>query len=156
MLLLNFLTVHSSMSSADTFSTVSGVNDEQRTRYNWVMHCQGCHRKDGTGSEGGAPNMVGVVATFLHTKEGRDFLGRVPGVAFASLPENEVANLLNWLVHEFDKGHLPKTFNPYTADEVKRLRLKPLVSQASNERNKIMQMIRTKGALTKTGIVTRK
>lgn len=138
---------YASVSPAETASKVVGVSDPQRAKYNWVMQCQGCHGADGAGSDGGAPNMVGVVAAFLHFQEGREFLGRVPGVAFVSLPEKETAELLNWLVNEFDSGHLPRKFIPYTADEVKKLRLRPLISQATNERNKVMKIVSNKGGI---------
>ena len=77
-----------------------GVKDPERAQYNWVMHCRGCHQMDATGSNGGAPNMKGIVAQFLQLKEGRVFLAQVPAVAFVALPDNEVADLLiGWCKH---------------------------------------------------------
>ena len=120
---------------------VIGVSDTQRAEYNWVMHCRGCHGVDAKGSKGGAPNMVGEVGQFLHSPEGRDFLGRVPGVAFVELPDNEVAELLNWLTQKYDKAGLPKSFKPYSAKEVSQLRNKPLISQAFSKREEILKGI---------------
>ena len=118
-----------------------GVKDSRRAEFNWVMHCRGCHQMDATGSVGGAPNMVGVVAQFLHLPEGRDFLGRVPGVAFVSLPDDQVAELLNWMVQTFDAGHVPEGFQPYTASEVGRLRKRPLVAEAESTRLHLLDVV---------------
>lgn len=119
-----------------------GVSDPSRAQYNWVMHCRGCHQIDATGSKGGAPNMKGVVAQFLHLTEGRDFLGRVPGVAFVSLPDNEVAELLNWMVQRFDATHIPENFVPYSTKEVSQLRQQPLISEAATKRNQLLEILR--------------
>ena len=121
---------------------LTGVSDPERAQYNWVMHCRGCHQMDATGSKGGAPNMKGVVAQFLHLTEGRDFLGRVPGVAFVALPDNEVAELLNWMVQRFDAIHIPKGFVPYSTKEVSQLRQQPLISKAATKRNQLLEILR--------------
>lgn len=122
-------------------SELAGVSNPQRAQYNWVMRCQGCHGADASGSKGGAPNMVGVVAQFLHSEEGRNYLGRVPGVAFADLSEQEVAELLNWLTQTFDENHMPKKFKPYNGEELKRLRNDPLISQVFFVRKNILQSL---------------
>lgn len=118
-----------------------GVSKPQRAEYNWVMHCRGCHGVNARGSKGGAPDMVGIVSQFLHTEEGRAYLVRVPGVAFVSLDDSDVAELLNWLTQHFDREHLPATFLPYSAKEVERLRKKPLISQAFNKRREILETL---------------
>ena len=123
---------------------LKGVSDPQRAEYNWVMHCRGCHGFDARGSKGGAPNMVGEVGWFLHSVEGRAFLGRVPGVAFVELPDNEVAELLNWLTQKFDKAGVPKPFKPYSAEEVGQLRKIPLISKAFDKRKEILDSLNTK------------
>jgi hypothetical protein len=110
------------------------ADDGARARFHWIMNCQGCHRADATGSAGGAPNMSGVMAKFLTVEGGREYLGRVPGVAFAPLPDAELADLLNWSLRTFDAAHLPPDFSPYTADEMGRLRATPLVSDAADRR----------------------
>ena len=121
---------------------LNGVSDPQRAEYNWVMHCRGCHGVNAKGSKGGAPNMVGEVGQFLHSPEGRAFLGRVPGVAFVELPDNEVAELLNWLIQKYDTEGMPNWFKPYGAEEVKQLRQRPLISQAFKKRQDILKNMR--------------
>ena len=117
-----------------------GVSDPARAAYNWTMKCQGCHQADASGM-GGTPNMVGSVARFMHSKQGRAYLGRVPGVAFVDLPEQEVAELLNWMVQVFDGQHMPKNFVPYSAGEVKNLKQRPLISAAPSKRKELIDVI---------------
>lgn len=117
------------------------VGKEGRAQYNWVMHCQGCHGADAQGTPGGAPRMAGFVARFLKVKEGRAYLGRVPGVAFVELSDAEVAQLLSWVVQHFDGKHVPKTFTPYSEEEIRSLRRQPLISDADRERKKLLQSL---------------
>ncbi len=102
------------VNAVEAESVMKGVADQERAAYNWVMHCRGCHGVDASGSKGGAPTMIGVVGRFMQDEEGRAFLGRVPGVAFAPLSDLEIADLLNWFVQEFDKPNMPESFLPYS------------------------------------------
>jgi mono/diheme cytochrome c family protein len=112
-----------------------------RAQYNWIMHCQGCHGANAQGTPGGAPALVGNVARFLQIKAGRAYLGRVPGVAFVNLSDVEVADLLNWVVQRFDREHVPKTFPPYSEEEIRTLRREPLISDAYRERARLLQSL---------------
>jgi cytochrome c553 len=116
----------------------TAVASSEKVQYNWVMHCQGCHGAEADGSPGRVPPLRGNVARFLHATAGRAYLARVPGVAFADLSDVEVAQLLNWLVRRFDRTHVPKTFTPYSAEEIQKLRGQPLISDAYYERRRIL------------------
>lgn len=107
-----------------------GVQSEARAKMNWLLNCQGCHQPDATGSANGAPSMVGDVARFLSVEGGREYLTRVPGVANAGVPDDQLAELLNWTLATFDKDHLPADFAPYTKEEMSAGRARPLVSEA--------------------------
>jgi cytochrome c553 len=104
----------------------AGVANEQRAWQHWTLNCQGCHRPDGTGSPATAPALAGVVAKFLSVPGGRDYLGRVPGVAASPLADADLAEVLNWMLWRFDAADLPADFQPYTAADVARLRARPL------------------------------
>lgn len=104
-------------------------------RHDWVMQCQGCHLTRADGVEGRVPPLSGSVSRFLRTPDGRAYLARVPGVAFAPLPDDRLARLLNWVVRTFDPVHVPVDFQPYSAGEVKRLRAAPLVGDATTTRH---------------------
>jgi mono/diheme cytochrome c family protein len=98
-----------------------------RARTNYLLHCSGCHRQDGTGSpENGIPNMKGKVGNFLRTAEGRAFLVQVPGTSQSALNDADVADLLNWMVVAFSRDEVPAGFVPYSRDEVTRLRAERL------------------------------
>ena len=93
----------------------------------YTLHCQGCHRADGTATPGAVPALAGSVASFLRVEGGREYLARVPGVAQSMLDDAALAALLNWLVERFDAENVPTTFRPYRTGEVAALRKQPLV-----------------------------
>jgi mono/diheme cytochrome c family protein len=92
----------------------------------YALNCQGCHRADGVGTPGSVPPLAGSVARFLGVPGGREYLVQVPGVAQAPLDDATLAAVVNWMLERFDKAHLPADFVPYGADEISRLRTKPL------------------------------
>ncbi len=121
-----------------------GVSNGKKAVVNWALGCRGCHGNDARGNAGGAPALRGMVAQFLTLNGGRDYLIRVPGVAFSPLPDAELAELVNWMLYHFDPDHVPNDFKPYTAEEVKILRAKPLVSNANTVRKELLEYLNTK------------
>lgn len=119
----------------------AGVSNPALARQNWILKCQGCHRPDATGTAQTTPAMAGVVAKFLHVPGGREYLGRVPGVATAPVGDAELADLLNWTLYRFDGTHVPADFKPYTAAEVGKLRRAPLRTEAPVVRAALMAKI---------------
>lgn len=105
---------------------VPGVKNPAQARVDYMLKCQGCHRPDGSGDESSNPPLNHQVARFLGVPGGREFLGRVPGVATTDLPDDRLADLLNWTLYRFDAGHVPADFKPYTPEEIGRLRKVPL------------------------------
>jgi hypothetical protein len=116
-----------------------GVPNPQRAWQNWTLNCQGCHRADGAGSAGTAPSLKDTVSKFLNVPGGREYLGRVPGVATSPLGNAELAELMNWMFWRFDREHLPADFSPFTSEEVGRLRTRPLRLEASAMRAQLLQ-----------------
>lgn len=95
-------------------------------RSDFFLHCAGCHRFDGRGSpRHGIPDFRGSVGWFTHLPEGREYLVRVPGSSQSQLSDAELAVVLNWMLHEFSAAQLPRDFQPYTAQEVTRVRTPP-------------------------------
>lgn len=105
---------------------------------NYVIHCQGCHLADGAETPGKVPGLAGHVAQFLRAKDGRAYLGRVPGVANAPLSDPDLAALLNWTLRRFDAAHVPPDFAPYDAEEIGALRSNPLVD-VTRERSRVLE-----------------
>lgn len=119
----------------------TGVSNPALARQNWMLKCQGCHRPDATGTAATTPTMAGVVAKFLHVPGGREYLGRVPGVATAPISDEELADLLNWTLYRFDGVHVPADFKPYSASEIGKLRKAPLRTEAPAIRAELVEKI---------------
>lgn len=120
-------------------SAPPGVENPQRAWQHYTLNCQGCHRPDGTGSAGTSPSLAGTVSRFLDVPGGREYLGRVPGVATSSLSNADLSELLNWILWRFDKEHLPADFRPFTAAEIGQLRTSPLRLEASQMRADLLR-----------------
>ena len=95
-------------------------------QFNYILHCQGCHLADGKATPGKIPPLVGA-GKFLAVEGGREFLVRVPGVSLSIIPDDELAELMNWMLYRFSAEDMPTDFEPYTAEEVGRYRQDPLV-----------------------------
>jgi cytochrome c2 len=93
---------------------------------NYTLHCEGCHRADGSGQKDVVPTFVDQISAYAHVPEGRNFLIQVPGVSQTALNDKEVAELMNWLLPAYDAKGLPDDFKPYTEDEVRALRRQPI------------------------------
>ena len=104
----------------------AGWGNAQATDYgrqSYLLHCAGCHLQDGTGSKpNDVPTLHGIPGHFTKVAEGRAFLTQVPGIAYSPLGNAEVAEILNWMLLEYSKDTLPENFEPFTEDEVTRLR----------------------------------
>lgn len=87
-----------------------------------MLHCQGCHLPGGIGHPGIVPSLSNNAGKFLSVDGGREYLVQVPGSAQSSLDNKQLAEVLNWLLQEFDPEHTPKDFKRYTAAEVEQYR----------------------------------
>ena len=107
-------------------SAAAGAN-EILARQNYILNCQGCHLPDGSGSPGNVPKMNDFVGYFLHVPGGREFLVQVPGVAGAAISDQELADVMNWVLLNFSRDELPEPFIPYSGEEISALRKQPMV-----------------------------
>lgn len=119
-------------------SHMPGVENPRQAQIDYMLKCQGCHRPDGGGDGFSNPPMTGVVAHFLKVPGGREYLGRVPGVATTDLDDVRLANLLNWTLYRFDRASVPTDFKPYDAAEIRRLRTSPLRLEAAKRRAELI------------------
>ncbi len=106
-------------------AVAAGDINPQRAQFNYQMSCQGCHAPDGSGA-GAVPRMRDHVGVFLATAAGREYLVRVPGSAVSALSDADLAEVLNWIVLEIAGSSVQVAFEPYSAQEVARLRQHPL------------------------------
>src|SRR6202167_1779063 len=123
----------------------AGVTNVQLAWQNWTLNCQGCHRLDGSGSDGTAPSLAGTVAKFLWVPGGREYLICVPGVATSPLSDADLAEVMNWMLWRYDSEHLPSNFRPYTADEMRPLRSRPLRLEAAGMRSDLLAKAEASG-----------
>lgn len=95
-----------------------------RPRYDYVLHCSGCHFMHGEGmASAGIPRVRDQIGYFLAIPEGRAYLMQVPGLLTAGLGDEGAAGVVNWMVEYFGGPSRPADFVPYTAEEARRYRL---------------------------------
>lgn len=113
------------------WSTQSIAADNQlkmntdRAKFNYQMFCQGCHTPDGTGGKS-VPKIKDHIGYFLQNKVAREYLVRVPGSANSSLNDEQLAEVLNWMILELGGKSVPKDMKYFTTKEVGTLRQAPL------------------------------
>jgi mono/diheme cytochrome c family protein len=113
----------------------------------YLLYCGGCHGISGHSSDTAVPSLRGQVDAFLCLPEGREYVVRLPNVAFAPLGDAQLAALMNFVVG-LGKTREGKGDPPYTAAEVGALRRKPLLGQpiAGYRRQLVMRLVETCGA----------
>ncbi len=97
----------------------------------YVEHCSGCHGMQGDSAPAEIPVLRNRVGYFLCTREGRDYLIRLPNVAFSPIDDNqELADMMNFVVFGLGGASAPRSAKPFTAAEVARLRGAALATQS--------------------------
>ena len=97
----------------------------------YVEYCSGCHGMQGNSAPAEIPVLRDRVGYFMCTKDGRDYLIRLPNVAYSAIADNqELAEMMNFVVFGLGGASAPKGAKPFTAAEVGRLRTKALGTQS--------------------------
>lgn len=97
----------------------------------YVEHCGGCHGIQGRSAPADVPELRDRVGYFMCTPAGRDYLIQLPNVALVPIDDNEeLAELMNFVVFGLGGDSTPPGAKPFTSDEVAALRRQPL-SRAS-------------------------
>jgi hypothetical protein len=97
----------------------------------YVEYCSGCHGMQGNSAPAEIPVLRDRVGYFMCTKDGRDYLIRLPNVAYSAISDNqELADMMNFVVFGLGGASAPKGASPFTAAEVKRLRANALGTQS--------------------------
>ncbi|MFK8050524.1 MAG: cytochrome c [Halioglobus sp.] len=107
-----------------------------RAVFNYQMHCQGCHTPDGIGGMS-VPDLRGEMGNFLQSQAGREYLVRVPGSANSVLSDEQLAEVLNWMLLKYAGASLSEDWRPYNAEEVGEYRSEPLYEVVEHRRNLI-------------------
>jgi len=112
---------------------------ERRAKFNYQMFCQGCHAPDGIGRKS-VPTLRNSMSQFMRSQLGREYLVRVPGSANSPLSNEELADVLNWMLREFSPNDTD--WRPYLAKEVGQYRKQPLF-ETVEYRKKILKQLAT-------------
>jgi hypothetical protein len=97
----------------------------------YVEYCSGCHGMQGNSAPAEIPVLRDRVGYFMCTREGRDYLIRLPNVAYSAIADNqELADMMNFVVFGLGGASAPKDAKRFTATEVKRLRTQALGTQS--------------------------
>lgn len=92
---------------------------------NYLLRCAGCHGLDGAGViTGGIPPFPGFIDAFFKDEESRLYLMHVPGVISASLTDQEIAEVMNYVLDRWSNPDHGATY--FTAAEVTHLREQPV------------------------------
>ena len=95
----------------------------------YVEHCSGCHGMQGNSAPAEIPVLRNRIGYFMCTPEGRDYLIRLPNVSYSAITDNqELADMMNFIVFGLGGSSAPKNARPFTATEVGRLRRDPLAT----------------------------
>lgn len=138
--------IHGGLSFSNSGSTPSEIEYAEyltpQASFDWKLQCQGCHGPNGEGMiKREVPRLTGEVSKFILTKEGREFIARVPGVSGSPLSDDRLADVLNWMLVTLDHEHLTRDWKHYSAEEVKALRQNPIRTNISLKRALIMASI---------------
>ena len=87
-------------------------------RTNYLLYCSGCHRVNGEGKPPNVPTLISELGRMVSVKEMRSYLVRIPGALQAPLSDEELADVVNWLLREFNSDTLPENFQNFTTAEV--------------------------------------
>ncbi|HEY6394569.1 MAG TPA: cytochrome c [Candidatus Binataceae bacterium] len=106
----------------------------------YTLNCWGCHLPHAEGIPGSVPRVAHSMGYFLYLPPGRAYLVQVPGVANSPLNDQQIADVLNWMLETFNKDELPKDFQPYTVEEIRKYRPHPIVKVKDARRDLAKQL----------------
>lgn len=93
--------------------------------WNYLKACAGCHGVRGEADQA-VPRMEGLVGAFLCTDEARAYIVRLPNIAFSTLGDGDLADMMNYVVFGLGGESAPRGARPYSPAEVAALRRRPL------------------------------
>ncbi len=114
----------------------------------YLLNCGGCHGLNGLSNGMLVPDLQSQIGYFLRLHEGREYLVRLPNVAFSAMSDEELAAVLNFIVFQIGGTGVPGDAARYSAAEVAALRRRPLNEVSLTEyRGRLVEtLIRRYGA----------
>ncbi len=121
-----------------------GAADATLARQHWVLNCMGCHTATGGGIPGKVPPLANSLGYFTHLPAGREYVMRVPGASNSALSDQDLADVLNWVLTTMNHDALPRDFKPYTAAEIAAHR-RPAFSDVATVRARLVRELHERG-----------
>jgi mono/diheme cytochrome c family protein len=154
------------IATACAFALAAGVSAARADGHGtFVSSCAVCHQPDGKGAPSVYPPLAGSVGRYVAFKEGRTYVidvvsfgmgGKIEsgGDSFEGdmppwpqLSDQDVAEVLTYVLTGLNAKILPANFKPISADEVKAERAKPLTAAAVHtERDSLIKDLGNKAA----------
>lgn len=126
----------------------------------YVTNCQVCHQPDGNGLPGMYPALADSIGRYVTLAQGREYLVHVVSYGlfgtvqvhgqyffgtmqpWPQLGDQDVAEVLNFVLTKFNSKLLPKDFKPFTAAEVHKYRAKPVQAMDNfQDRDKLLKAL---------------
>ena len=111
-------------------------------RISYLLHCGGCHLPDARGVPPEVPPLRDELGKLVRIPGGRDYIVRVPGASQAPVSDQGLADILNFVLLEFNQQTLGKDFKPFTAAEVSASR-RNILADPFKYRDKLWQSYET-------------
>ena len=105
--------------AAVSMCALSGYGDQRAT---YLLHCGGCHLPDGRGNPPEVPSLRDELGKIVEVPGGRAYLVQVPGSSQAPVTDEELTNIINWILLEFNAATLEPGFTKLTVQEVGKAR----------------------------------
>lgn len=114
----------------------------------YLLNCGGCHGLNGVSNGRLVPDLQSQVGYFLRLHAGREYLVRLPNVAFSAMSDGDLAEVLNFIVFQMGGSGPAGGAARYRAAEVAALRRRPLNEVSLTEyRGRLVEtLIRRYGA----------
>lgn len=105
-------------------------------RTNYLLYCSGCHLVNGEGNQPNVPTLHKELGRMMEVSAMREYLVRIPGSAQAPITDQELTDVINWVLEQWNTDTLPKDFQMLTLEEVtaarKRILADPLRYRTEN------------------------
>jgi mono/diheme cytochrome c family protein len=124
--LLLALTQQARAQRSATRPPVAAVPELDKIQNNYLLNCGGCHGEKGVSNSRLVPELRDQVGYYLNSSSGREYLVRLPNVAFSTMTDRELTEVLNFMVFTLGGPSVPAHAAPFTPPEVARLRKRPL------------------------------
>lgn len=91
-------------------------------RSNYLLYCSGCHLVNGTGNHPNVPTLHDELGRMLSVPAMRAYLVQIPGAAQAPIDDAALADVINWVLRQWNSKTLPVDFEELTLEEVSAAR----------------------------------